>query len=384
MIKQKSESLKTPTAGRLFAVMSVFVCMLITNIPAVGDSDKTGEFISADDAGWRAQAMNAITEMEYQITLRDRKDCRGDQSEYHAVNRRQDLRIFFKGDGLRIVRRTESSPSWNWSWRLNALGRRGDLHNTAQPIRAAHRNIMEYRRPGLLETYENTEAGFIQRLELNVPPAGSGPVEIKVMCGTGLEVTQIGRGVPVDFRHEGRTILQYSEMTATDTAEKTLPAEIIFENDLATIVVNDEGALYPLSVTLVVKGPADGMLPGFPDWTYADDREDAQLGFSVATAGDVNGDGFSDVIVGAYQYDEDFGNQGKVFVFHGSETGLPTLPSWMFSGPSSEHFGWSVATAGDVNGDGFSDIVVGSPRYTFNSEIRGKAYVFHGSRDGLA
>ena len=54
----------------------------------------------------------------------------------------------------------------------------------------------------------------------------------------------------------------------------------------------------------------------------------AEFGFSVATAGDVNGDGYSDVIVGAHSYDNGEAGEGRAFVYHGSAAGLDTTPAW--------------------------------------------------------
>jgi len=105
------------------------------------------------------------------------------------------------------------------------------------------------------------------------------------------------------------------------------------------------------------------------DWTAESDQAGAWFGVSVGTAGDVNGDGYSDVIVGASYY-EDFGG---VFVYYGSAKGLSMSADWTASGLSDyASFGRSVGTAGDVNNDGISDVIVGA--YGEN-----KVYVFHGS-----
>jgi hypothetical protein len=83
-------------------------------------------------------------------------------------------------------------------------------------------------------------------------------------------------------------------------------------------------------------------------------------GAAVSGAGDVNGDGFSDVVVGAYLHAN---GAGQVYVYHGSVNGLSDSPSWTVSGPQGGAYGFAVATAGDVNGDGYSDLIVGAPVY---------------------
>jgi hypothetical protein len=88
---------------------------------------------------------------------------------------------------------------------------------------------------------------------------------------------------------------------------------------------------------------------------------DGKFGETVRSAGDVNGDGFGDLVVSAYGA---FG-QGKVYVYFGSPTGLPSVPSAILSRPATvtaADFGYgAVAGVGDTNGDGYADIVVGQP-----------------------
>ncbi|MEZ4824318.1 MAG: integrin alpha [Ignavibacteria bacterium] len=71
----------------------------------------------------------------------------------------------------------------------------------------------------------------------------------------------------------------------------------------------------------------------------------AGVGFSVATAGDVNGDGYSDVIVGAPKYDNGETDEGQAFVFHGSATGLSSTANWTAeSDQENAQLGYCVAT----------------------------------------
>lgn len=103
----------------------------------------------------------------------------------------------------------------------------------------------------------------------------------------------------------------------------------------------------------------------------------AQLGFSM-TASDVNGDGFADLVASAPNQGMD---SGGVYVFNGTATGpSPTATSISHTTPG-ELFGWSVSSAGDFNGDGYGDVIVGAPQWASG---RGRAYLFLGSTGGLA
>jgi hypothetical protein len=123
-------------------------------------------------------------------------------------------------------------------------------------------------------------------------------------------------------------------------------------------------------------------LSSAPDWTAESNQVEAYFGGSVAGAGDVNGDGYDDVIVGAEGYDNGLEDEGRVFVFYGSAGGLSQTPNWTaHSMQRYAYFGASVASAGDVNGDGYDDVIIGA---LFYAEDRGKAFVFHGSPGGLS
>ncbi len=123
-------------------------------------------------------------------------------------------------------------------------------------------------------------------------------------------------------------------------------------------------------------------------WIYDGDQSSAQFGYSVATAGDVNGDGYDDVIVGARFYSHTLYKEGAAFVFYGSRGGLSVAPDWQVGGgQTGSRFGAAVGTAGDVNDDGYDDVIVGAPEYTLEIQSQsreGRAYVYYGSASGLS
>lgn len=98
-------------------------------------------------------------------------------------------------------------------------------------------------------------------------------------------------------------------------------------------------------------------------------RTGGNFGFSVASAGDVNADGFADLLVGDP-------NQAEARIYHGASAGLGATPTAARILTGSSSFGSSVAGAGDVNGDGFTDIVIGAPSAK-------RAYVYVGGASGV-
>ncbi len=110
-------------------------------------------------------------------------------------------------------------------------------------------------------------------------------------------------------------------------------------------------------------------------YTFNGDSADDFFGVSVSGAGDVNVDGFADLIVGAEGDDNNGGASGSARVFSGSDGSI----LYSFDGDSAnDFFGTSVSAAGDVNADGFDDLIVGAHFDDNNGSDSGSARVFSG------
>ena len=119
-------------------------------------------------------------------------------------------------------------------------------------------------------------------------------------------------------------------------------------------------------------------------------------GYSVSAAGDVNGDGFADVLVGAYGADPHSSESaGAAYVVFGKATGsstpidLSTLDGrdgFRINGAAEgDYSGRSVAAAGDINGDDFDDVLIGAFRANPGGDYaRGSAYIIYGKANGFA
>ncbi len=122
-----------------------------------------------------------------------------------------------------------------------------------------------------------------------------------------------------------------------------------------------------------------------PVWSYVGDQANCKFGYTVSAAGDINNDGFDDIIVGSPYYDNTYSDEGCVFIFWGGASGINDLllPAKRYGWQLNAQFGYSVSDAGDVNNDGYADVIIGAPYYDNGSTDEGAAFVFAGNSFGL-
>ncbi|HEX2897566.1 MAG TPA: dockerin type I domain-containing protein, partial [candidate division Zixibacteria bacterium] len=115
-------------------------------------------------------------------------------------------------------------------------------------------------------------------------------------------------------------------------------------------------------------------------YTFTGETAGDNFGYSVASAGDANKDGYSDLIVGAIGNDAGGPLAGRAYVYSG-QTGTIM---YTFTGMAEEDlFGFSVSTAGDINGDSFDDLVVGSQLNDAGGNNSGSAHIYSGKTGNL-
>lgn len=142
----------------------------------------------------------------------------------------------------------------------------------------------------------------------------------------------------------------------------------------------DAGAAYlvlgPPSGTLSL-ADADAILVGVGAGDYA--------GVSVSTAGDIDADGYADVIVGAYLNDDGGRDAGAAYLVRGPFSGvidLSAADAILLGESTGDQAGISVDSAGDVDGDGFGDVLVGAPAESTAADHAGAAYLVLGPVSG--
>ncbi|MEO0156227.1 MAG: integrin alpha [candidate division WOR-3 bacterium] len=324
--------------------------------------------IGAEYEGWFNKVISDIKASEYEIRWQER------YGEYQSPNRAQNLRFSYYSDGFKVKPR-EDGDKWVVQISLKGYGRK-EIKKYIGDRLVVEKNRGYVRGNGIDISFENNEEGMREDFIVYDRPKGKGELILEFdvqMDRVQMGVNDRGMSFVMDVSG-GAEVLNYGDMKITDKEGKEIRGEfrLISESGFA-IVVYDKDAVYPIVID---------PLSLTPNWTGESNQGGAYYGYSVSTAGDVNGDGYSDVIIGAPYYVYNQTDEGRAFVYHGSSTGLSTTPNWTGeSNQAGANYGHSVSTAGDVDGDGYSDVIIGAINYDNGSTDEGGVFVYHGNEN---
>ena len=176
-----------------------------------------------------------------------------------------------------------------------------------------------------------------------------------------------------------KSIFRYKDLIVFDANGKYLPAKMFISEirgqKILSIETDDANAVYPITIDPLATAP---------EWLVIGDQSLSRLGFSARYAGDVNNDGFDDIVAGAFGYNSGSSYEGKAFLYLGSASGPSTTAVWTAeSNQASAYFGHCVSSAGDVNNDGYDDVIIGSVYWTNAHTNEGKVFLYLGNATGL-
>lgn len=210
------------------------------------------------------------------------------------------------------------------------------------------------------EWWVQLPSGWEQGWDIANRPSGKGLVSVFVSTPAPVQAD----GLDLWFDR-----WRVSEAHAWDRDGDPLPTHMLPETGGFTVEVDDAGADYPITIDPVYTTAT---------WSVYGADSDDTLGLEAAMA-DVNNDGYDDVVVGAQ---EGPSASGSIYVFEGSATGVSTSADTTLTGGSTANMGGRIGT-GDVNGDGFDDVLGGSP-FANSSSYIGTAKVWLGSASGIS
>ncbi len=329
---------------------------------------------------WISSAQENIRKSEYHFKWEEKLKA------YCTPNRKNNLRFFYDEKGFAVEPRTTKIPIGefdplkrpeeikyknipNWKAKFNL-----DKKQVGKGRWQIENNKAEYITKNITVQYINNEDGMRQNFIVRSPLSNNNNLKINFSIKTKL--THKLSQTRLQFFHKKTNVLNYEDLKVWDASGKKLEAAFVKNRKIGySIIVDTKNAVYPITIDPISTTPSA---------ILESNQAGAQLGFSVASAGDVNGDGYSDVIAGAHAYDNPQADEGAAFIFHGSATGVSTTPAAIVeSNVVGARLGISVSTAGDVNGDGYSDIVVGANNYSNSETWEGAVYIYHGSSTGI-
>lgn len=320
-------------------------------------------------APWAGRVQQQLHNASFQLQSSD--------EDRWFLHEERGLRAHFDELGATIT--PKGSQTWSFTVRTAALGRQVTTPVTpgrvgqdvcaspqVDPLGSCLRRASRVLTDDITEWWANGPAGLQQGWTVHRPVPGTGPLQIDVAFD-GATATLASQTAAV--LRAGSYNLRYGGLTAFDADGVALPATFLPRDGGLRIEVEVADARYPVTVDPVI---------GQATWVVDHPEHFGKFGLVTTTAGDVNGDGYDDALVSAPA----LVGGGRVFAYYGGPDG-PTGADWAYgSGSSPDAFGVCASSAGDINGDGYDDVIAGNP-VAYGDPGYGELSVFFGSAAGL-
>ncbi len=257
-----------------------------------------------------------------------------------------------------------------WNLAVDYLGAGRDKLTSGQSDFDVQSNVVNIEFANSILKYERDGSQIEQIVVVKASPAGTGDLRASFSMSESFSYAlDKDGGFTVNDRE--KTVLKFGALTTFDAKGRILPSHIEITNNVVTYVVEDEGAVYPVTIDPIVSTPS----------VTIEGQNGGQFGFSFDSL-DINGDGFQDLIIGEDRYTNPENVEGRIYLFLGSANGLAATSVWeLESDEANARFGAKVRNLGDINGDGNDDFAISaalSSDPVSNAPFVGSVLVFLG------
>ena len=394
MLKVKMAKL---TSLWLFLIVSMLAC----GEPAEEETENKGELFTQKGASLKEAPSRTPKPTLKQDAIAPRaavagEPMKGSSAEYRlGFDPRSDgfgatvLNLGDVGLSSRGELNIESTPSyslrsgkptasqWNYALTFAGLGR-GEELLSGEPSSVTHKEgLIRYAYPAGVELYYRHLAhGLEQGLYLSEKRAGEAPLRVVFNSNADTAYEVDAKGSVAKVLIAGQVRFSWSHLKVTDARGEMLHARFESEGPRLELVVEDAEAEYPIHID---------PLASVPDWSEYGEDAGLSFGYTVATAGDVNNDGFDDLMVGQPFYSGGESGEGRVLLFIGTAAGPQHTAAWAIESDQVDVNLNEAATAGDVNNDGFDDVLIGAYLWSETpNDLVGGAWLYTGSAAGLS
>lgn len=268
--------------------------------------------------------------------------------------------------GIDGIAKPKATP---YTLRSPLFGREGNVRDLKAPEAKFDPASVRYNYADAQFTaiYERRPQGIKQSFEVRESPEGKGLLILKYNAPEGFRHSLDPSTNTIQINEDGKTRFQLRDLVVFDAESRRLPAQFFVEEDHFGYAIDDSNAVYPLNVDPLLYNPAT---------VYDGENTNAEFGYIVSSAGDLNSDGYDDIVIGEPQFANGETREGRVVVFLGSAAGLLSTASVAIeSDLINGEMGTAIEPLGDINGDGFEDLAVSVP---FANSVAGTVLVFAG------
>ena len=246
--------------------------------------------------------------------------------------------------------------------------------------------------------YQGVRAAGVDQLDVVTDfTKGEDKIHIDDLGGASSTLAELLASTSLRTASEHRITSTTNDASILDTVIYATKGTADTADDVALMVIEDVSSLTRADFTKTFIAPAVtnlSSLNGKTGFRIDGENRGDYSGRSVSSAGDVNGDGYDDVIIGAYRADLNGNDSGSSYVVFGKASGfsasidLSTLDGsngFRLDGANEgENSGRSISSAGDINGDGYDDLIIGAQYADNNGLNSGSSYVVFGKASGFS